>query len=117
MEDQTWTAKSQAELHQFIGGLPGLPAEELRQAKVLYLRNELTDLQAYLEQARTFGVLQILFAIIPLFWPILLAQRASINSERRQRVARIRNALAVWGHDLGPERAALERELEALAGS
>jgi hypothetical protein len=87
----------------FVAGLAGLPREEIRKAKSLYLRNAISEFKAMDESLRAFGCVQIFFAVIPIFWPILYAQRRMMTSQRRLAVERIRNALAVWKDDLDGE--------------
>ena len=99
------------QLQSFVAGLAGLPPDEIRKAKSLYIRNAISEYRALQTQMRAFGALQILFAIIPFFWPILIVQRISMNSSLRLYEERIRNALAVWRDDLGGELAEFEQQL------
>lgn len=101
-------------LQMFVAGLSGLAADEVRKAKLLFLKNELSQLRALKTSYGGFGVAQGCFALIPFFWPILWAQRASMNAAVTMQTEQIRNALAVWRDDLGPEAAAIEAELNAL---
>ncbi len=68
------------QLQTFVAGLSGLPPDEIRKAKSLYLRNAFSEYKAMQSQMKAFGGLQILFAIIPFFWPILWAQRVGMKS-------------------------------------
>lgn len=88
--------------------------DETRKAKLLFIRNELSQLKATKETFKGFGVAQWLFAIIPIFWPILYAQKKSMDAALTLQKDQIRNALAVWGDDLGKDRFTIEQELEAL---
>lgn len=94
---------SPEKLQLFVAGLAGLPREEIRKAKSLYIRNAISELTAMNEAARAFGCAQIFFAIIPIFWPIIYAQRRMVNAQRRLAEDRIRNAIAVWKDDLDGE--------------
>jgi hypothetical protein len=94
---------SPEKLQLFAAGLGGLPREEIRKAKVLYIRNAISEFKAMEESLRAFGCLQIFFAIIPIFWPILYAQRRMMNSQRRLARERIQNAIDVWKEDLEGE--------------
>jgi hypothetical protein len=87
----------------FLAALSGLPPDEVRKAKSLYVRNAISEYHAMQESLRAFGCLQLLFAVIPFFWPILYAQRRIMNAQRRLAEERIRNALDVWKDDLGGE--------------
>lgn len=90
---------SPEKLQLFVAGLGGLPREEIRKAKSLYIRNAISEYRAMNESLKAFGLVQIFFAIIPIFWPILYAQRRMINSQRRLAAERIKNAIAVWKDD------------------
>ena len=87
----------------FAASVAGLPRDEIRKAKSLYIRNAISEFEALDESMRAFGIVQIFFAIIPIFWPILYLQRRGMNSQRRLAAERIRNAIAVWKDDLEGE--------------
>jgi len=91
---------SPEKLQLFIAGLGGLPREEIRKAKTLYIRNAITDFKAMNESMRAMGCMQLFMAIIPLFWPVLYMQRRMMASQRRFAAERIRNAIEVWKDDL-----------------
>jgi len=95
---------SSEKLQMFVAGLSGLAPEEVRKAKVLYLRNAISELEALQGSLRAFGFVQGCFAIIPIFWPILYAQRRIMNSQLKLAKDRIRNAIDVWRDDLRGER-------------
>ena len=99
---------------QFLASIGSLTGDELRKAKLLYLRNELTSLRTVIASARAFGFVQLLFAIIPIFWPILWLQRSIIRNIINERAELIRNALAIWGDDLGPDRQTIASELDLI---
>ena len=94
---------SPEKLQLFAASMAGLPRDEIRKAKSLYIRNAISEFKALNEELRAFGIVQIFFAIIPLFWPILYAQRRGMNAQRRLAAERIRNAIAVWKDDLEGE--------------
>ena len=94
---------SPEKLQLFVASMAGLPRDEIRKAKSLYIRDAISQFKALNEELRAFGIVQIFFAIIPLFWPILYAQRRMMNSQRRLAAERIRNAIAVWKDDLEGE--------------
>jgi hypothetical protein len=98
----------------FIAGLSGMAPDEVRKAKSLFIRNEISQLRALKTTFAGFGVAQGCFAIIPLFWPILWAQRSGMKAAVTLHSEQIRNALLVWGEDLGADASALEAELSAL---
>lgn len=60
---------------------------------------------------KAFSGLQLLFAIIPFFWPVLWVQRVGMNSTMTLYQERISNALAVWREDLGDEVAEFEKQI------
>jgi hypothetical protein len=98
----------------FVAGLSGLAADEVRKAKLLFLRNEISQLRALKQSFSGFGVAQGCFAVIPIFWPILRAQRSTMNAAVSMQAEQIRNAIAVWREDLGADAGQLERELDLL---
>jgi len=108
------TGLTPEKLQLFIAGLSGLNVDEIRKAKLLFLKNELSQLRALKESLAGFGVAQGCFAIIPIFWPILWAQRKGMNAALTLQKDQIRNALSVWRDDLGVDGRDIESELEML---
>jgi hypothetical protein len=88
--------------------------DEVRKAKLLFIRNEISQLRAMKTSFEGFGVAQGCFAIIPFFWPMLWAQRSGMKATLTMHSEQIRNALSVWGDDLGSDAASLEAELSSL---
>ncbi|MHC4449142.1 MAG: hypothetical protein ACYS0E_03220 [Planctomycetota bacterium] len=92
---------SPAQMQLFVAGLSGLPPEEVNKAKVLYLRNAVSEYNAAKESARGMPWMLIPFWIIPIFWPMLFIflrnQRIELSLARE----RIENAADVWKEDLG----------------
>lgn len=101
-------------LQIFMAGLAGMPPEETRKAKLLFIRNEISRLRALKTSMAGFGVAQGCFMLIPIFWPILWAQRSSMKAALTMHAEQIRNALSVWGEDLGADAVSLEAELSTL---
>ena len=101
-------------LQLFIAGLSGLNSDEIRKAKLLFVRNELSQLKALKTSMAGFGVAQGCFAIIPFFWPILWAQRKGMDAAVTLQKDQIRNALLVWEDDLGDDKRQIEAELDSL---
>ncbi|WP_425398456.1 hypothetical protein [Aeoliella sp.] len=87
----------------FLAGLSGLPEEEVRKAKSLYIRNAISEYKAMEASLQAFGCVQALFAVIPLFWPFIYAQRKMVAAQRTLFRERIHNALDVWRDDLRGE--------------
>jgi hypothetical protein len=101
-------------LQLFLAGLSGLDPEEVRKAKLLFVRNELSQLKAFKASLAGFGTAQGCFAIIPIFWPIISAQRSSMNAMLTLQKEQIQNALSVWRDDLGEDGRMIERELQMI---
>jgi hypothetical protein len=104
-------ALSAQQLQLFVAGLSGLSQDEVRKAKSLYIRNAISEYKAARASLSGFRVAQGCFMIIPVFWPILWAQRSGMNAGLTLYEERIKNALAVWRDDLGKEADELERLL------
>ena len=101
-------------LQFFIAGLSGLSADEVRKAKILFLRNEISQLRAFKTSLEGFGAAQGCFSFIPIFWPVLRAQKSTMNAGLQLQKDQIRNALAVWRDDIGDEARRIESELDSL---
>jgi hypothetical protein len=91
---------SQDKLQMFVVGLSGLAPEEIRKAKILYIKNSISEYKALKASYKAAGFVQVLFMLIPLFWPILFLQRKTMRAEEKLFRERIENALEVWGDDL-----------------
>ncbi|MBN1918241.1 MAG: hypothetical protein JW889_10050 [Verrucomicrobia bacterium] len=87
-------------LQAFAVGLAGIAPEEARKLKILYIKNALTEFKAARESMKAFGCVTAVFWIIPVFWPILIAQKRSVRLGERMFRERIQNALDVWRDDL-----------------
>jgi hypothetical protein len=101
-------------LQIFIAGLSGMAPDEVRKAKLLFIRNEIAQLRAMKTNHAGLAVAQGCFAIIPLFWPVLWAQRSGMRAALTMQTEQIQNALSVWREDLGVEAIFLESELAKL---
>ena len=55
----------------FVAGLSGLAPEEVRKAKVLYIRNAIAELKSTRASFEGFGQAQGCMSIIPIFWPVI----------------------------------------------
>lgn len=95
-------------LQLFVAGLSGLSSDEVGKAKALYLRNAISEYRAMKEGVEGFAVVQGCFMLIPIFWPILWAQKKGIKAAMRLSRERITNAIHVWRDDLD------EHEFESL---
>ena len=103
MQQSSQDSLSPEKLQLFVAGLSGLAPEEVRKAKSLYIRDAISEYRAMNESLAAFGCVQVFFAIIPIFWPILYAQRRMMNAQKRLFEERIQNALDVWKDDLQGE--------------
>jgi hypothetical protein len=97
-------------LQMFAAGLSGLAPEEVRKAKVLYLRNAISELRALDASFAGFGQAQGCMSIIPVFWPIMGAQKRMMSAQLQLSKDRIRNAIDVWRADLKGERFVIDGE-------
>lgn len=94
---------SPEKLQLFAATLAGLPAEEIRKAKSLYVRNAISEYRATESGLEAFGQAQGCLAVIPIFWPILGAQKKMMATGLQLGRERINNALEVWKDDLRGE--------------
>ena len=110
MAQQSSDFLSPEKLQLFVAGLSGLAPEEVRKAKVLYLRNAISELQAMQTSLKGFGQAQGCLSIIPIFWPIIGAQKQMMAAQLQLGKDRIRNAIDVWKDDLKGERFVVDGE-------
>jgi len=92
----------------FVAGLSGLAPEEVRKAKVLYIRNAIAEFKATQASFAGFGQAQGCMSIIPIFWPVIGAQKKMMAAQMQLAKDRIRNAIDVWKDDLKGEQFDLE---------
>lgn len=114
MQHTSQTGLTPEGIQLFMAGLAGLPQEEVRKAKELFIRNELSRLKGAKTSYAAFGTVQGCFSIIPIFWPIMGAQKRIMNATLTTQAERIRNAIEVWREDLGDDARDLERQLDDL---
>ena len=95
---------SPEKLQMFAATLSGLSQDEVRKAKSLYIRNAISEYRAFREGLSGFQSAQGCMSVIPIFWPILGAQKKMLNAQLRLRQERIQNAIDVWQDDLQGER-------------
>lgn len=110
MQQQTSDSLSPEKLQWFVAGLSGLAPEEVRKAKLLYLRNAISEFQALQASYQGFGQAQGCMSIIPIFWPIIGAQKRMMAAHLQLGKDRIRNAIEVWRSDLKGERFVVDGE-------
>ena len=110
MQQQTSDFMSPEKLQLFVATLSGLAPEEVRKAKLLYLRNAISELKAMQTSVRGMQEAQGCMMIIPVFWPVLGAQRSMAAAQLQLGKDRIRNAIDVWRSDLKGERFVIDGE-------
>lgn len=115
MYDNSQAGLTPERLQLFLAGLSGLNADEVRKAKLLFIKNEISKLKALKTTLAGFGAAQGCFAIIPVFWPVLSMQKSGMNAALTLQKDQVRNALYVWRDDLGEDGHQLESELDALS--
>jgi len=91
---------SPEKLQLFAASLGGLSADEMRKAKLLYIRNAISEFRALEKTFAGFGKLQGCLSIIPFFWPVIAVQKNAMNVQRDLARERIMNAIDVWKDDL-----------------
>jgi hypothetical protein len=110
MHQQQSDFMSPEKLQLFVATLSGLAPEEVRKAKLLYLRNAISELKAMQSSFEGFGQAQGCMSIIPVFWPIIGAQKRMMAAQFQLGKDRIRNAIDVWRSDLKGERFVIDGE-------
>jgi hypothetical protein len=87
-------------MQQFALTLAHLPPDEMRKAKLLYIRNAIAEFRAYEKSVASFAQMQGCMSIIPFFWPILKLQKKIMSAQEELARQRIMNAIDVWRDDL-----------------
>lgn len=113
MLDDAQRGLTQEKLQLFMAGLSGLDAEEVRKAKLLFIRNEISQLEA-IKKIAGFGFASGCISVFPIFWPVFAIQRQSMNVVLDLQKKQIENALSVWEADLGEEGRQLAMKLQSL---
>lgn len=101
-------------LQLFAAGLSGMDPDEIRKAKLLFIKNEISQFKASLATMDGFMKLQGCFSLIPIFWPMLKAQRTTMKAAITMQIEQIQNAIDVWREDLGEDAAELEATLRDI---
>jgi hypothetical protein len=110
VQQQPSDSLSPERLQLFVAGLSGLAPDEVRKAKLLYLRNAISEMQAMKASYQGFAQAQGCMSIIPVFWPIIGAQKRMMTAGLQLSKDRIRNAIDVWRADLKGERFVIDGE-------
>lgn len=102
---------SAEKMQLFLAGLAGLPKDEVKKAKVLFIRNAISEYKAARESMEAFAGMQSgCMGCNPMFWPIMGFQKKAMSSGLRLYEERIKNAIDVWKDDLQGERFDLDFE-------
>lgn len=91
---------SPEKLQMFAASIANLPQQEMRQAKLLYIRNAIAELRAQEQIFASFGTMQGCLSIIPVFWPVLAMQKKMMSTQKQLAQQKIINAIDVWKDDL-----------------
>jgi hypothetical protein len=110
VNQQSSDSLSPEKLQLFVAGLSSLAPAEVRKAKVLYLRNAISEFEAMQSSVAGFGAVQGCFSIVPIFWPFIRAQKRVMEAQLKLGKDRIRNAIDVWRDDLQGERFVIDGE-------
>ena len=94
-------------LSAFAANLATLPADEIRKAKSLFLRNSIADYKMSLKTSKGFLVVMGILCIIPIFLVVFIPAYLSYKAGKENGRQKIINALEVWRADLGSEYADL----------
>lgn len=101
---------SAEQIQLFMASLSSLSPEERRKAKALYIRNAITDYHALKESIAGFARMQGCFSFIPVFWPVIGAQRRMLSAQVQRARERIANAIETWRDDLRGEHFHIDGE-------
>jgi len=88
------------QLQRFVATLAELPPQDMREAKLLYIRNAIAELRAREQVFESFGKFQGCLGIIPVFWPVIAMQKKMMEANKQLSQQRIVNAIDVWRDDL-----------------
>jgi hypothetical protein len=99
MMNTTGVQLDSAALMAFAATLGHLPPDEVERAKVLYVKNALTDYHTACASMRGMMIVFIVLSIIPLFWLVTIPGLLGMRAARRNLREKIANAIQVWGLD------------------
>ncbi len=95
----TGTQLDPAALMTFAATLGHLPPDEVERAKVLYVKNAITDYRTACVAMRGMMVAFGVLSIIPVFWLVTIPGLLSMRAARRNLREKIVNAIEVWKLD------------------
>lgn len=93
---------SPEKMQLFVAGLQGMPPEEVRKAKVLYLRNAISEYRAACSNAQAVSNFLPGGCLLG-FGRFNRLARRTMDTNLRLQEERIRNAMDVWRDDLKGE--------------
>jgi hypothetical protein len=94
-------------LTAFAANLATLPADEVRKAKSLFIRNSISDYQMTLKSTKGFLIVMGVMCIIPIFLVVFIPAFLGYKAAKENGRQKIINALEVWRPDLGSDYDAL----------
>ena len=94
-------------LTAFAANLATLPADEIRKAKSLFIRNSIADYQMTLKSSKGVLIVMGVMCIIPIFLVVFVPAYWGYKAAKENGRQKIINALEVWRSDLGPDYEAL----------
>lgn len=95
---------SEEKVGSFVAGLAGLPKEELKKAKVLFIKNVIAEYKAARESYDAFLWIPVLgWAAYLLNFPMMSANFNGMKTK-------IRNAIDIWKDDLAGESFVIDNE-------
>lgn len=96
-----------------MASLSALPADEIRKAKSLFIRNAIADYRMNLKSGRVMMVIMGILCIVPIFLVVFIPSLTSYRAFKENGRQKILNALEVWRNDLGGDYERLLTELDA----
>ena len=90
-------------LQPFLAALAGLGPAEIRKAKLLFIRNAISEYHAAKTSVEAFKSSQGALVLLPVFGSVLSAQRDILKSQLQPQREKIQNAIDVWRDDFKGE--------------
>lgn len=100
-------------LSAFAASLSALPSDEVRKAKLLFIKNAIADYRMALKAQRGIMIIMGILCIIPVFLVVFIPGYLGYKAAKENGRAKIMNAIEIWGDELGDEKAALIADLDA----
>lgn len=103
-----------AALTAFVASLSALPADEIRKAKSLFIRNAIADYRMNMKSSRVTLVMMGILSIVPIFLIVFIISFIGCRALKENGRQKILNALEVWRSDIGSDYAELMSALDAV---